>query len=766
MYSSVCENANVQRVKVSILVPCCNVEAFLPQCLDSIVNQTLKNVEIICINDGSKDNTLAIIKRYAKNDKRIRIIDKPNSGYGDSMNKGLDLATGEYIGIVESDDFVEPNMFQILYAEAKKFDADIVKSNFWLYWSQGNINEFYECFTKEECNSVIVPSEYKDGTLYRVKPSIWSAIYKHSFLKENRISFLATPGASYQDTSFTFKAFSACKKFVGVYDAFLHYRQDNAGSSVNNADKKANFVCEEYREIDKYIQNSEAKDSLYPIYAAAFYDACIWMYERLSIVNRYEFLKTISPLFKKIIGNIGVDKIYFNNEWWKRRDIQRIANDPFEYHMWRNVERYEQSGSKFVYKEPVTRINNFETVKKERSIEHAKTSTPFITIIIPVYNCEKYLRSCLESLLFQTDKDFEVICVNDGSTDHSLSILEEYASLFKRLIIINKENGGPSVARNMGIKLAKGKFIAFLDSDDYYAENSISKLKEVALKNKEVDGIVFGTNIFPTDPKASDWHYNVLTTPDKYFDRIDQKTLLTTAYLKVYAWRFCYRRNYLKTHGLMFPEKYKYGEDAIFTLMTLPKMHGLVAIPDKLYNYRHYRPDSLMNQINRDYIKYTEEQLRALKEIIHVSIKNFHFTSLELFEYACDFIYSCISNCPEPERTDYIHKFVAVIKHNKLDKYAKRASENCKGFWFYCVNLVKEVNAAKRKRLPIKSVISKLVPPSRRLFNDRIQGLENLLNEQRNKTEELSIKLNNLQNICNAQLSIIEKLESHIKKDK
>ena len=94
------------RVKVSVLVPIYNVEDFLADCLESLVNQTLKEIEIICINDGSKDRSLEIIKEYAAKDERIVIINKENTGYGDSMNRGLKKAVGEYVGIVEPDDFL------------------------------------------------------------------------------------------------------------------------------------------------------------------------------------------------------------------------------------------------------------------------------------------------------------------------------------------------------------------------------------------------------------------------------------------------------------------------------------------------------------------------------------------------------------------------------------------------------------------------------------------------------------------------------------
>ena len=119
--------------KVSILVPCYNVEKYLKQCLDSIVNQTLKDIEIIVINDGSTDSTLNIIKSYAKQDKRIKIIDKENEGYGKSMNQGLDAATGKYIGIVESDDWADTDMFEKLVKIADENNVDVAKGNYYKY---------------------------------------------------------------------------------------------------------------------------------------------------------------------------------------------------------------------------------------------------------------------------------------------------------------------------------------------------------------------------------------------------------------------------------------------------------------------------------------------------------------------------------------------------------------------------------------------------------------------------------------------------------
>ena len=122
-------------VKVSVVVPVYNVQKYLKKCLDSIVNQTLKEIEIICVDDGSTDSSGEILDQYAAKDKRVRVIHKKNTGYGNSMNIGFAAATGEYIGIVESDDFAELNMFETLYKVAHKNDLDVVKSSFYFYYS-------------------------------------------------------------------------------------------------------------------------------------------------------------------------------------------------------------------------------------------------------------------------------------------------------------------------------------------------------------------------------------------------------------------------------------------------------------------------------------------------------------------------------------------------------------------------------------------------------------------------------------------------------
>ena len=148
---------------ISILVPCCNVEKYLDQCLESIVTQTFDDLEIICINDGSKDGTLGIIQKFAERDSRIVVIDKPNSGYGASMNMGLDRARGKYVGIVESDDYIEKNMFQRLYETAEKYNLDYVRCLFKTINEVTGESEFvnFEDCGLYRCGEVFKPLEQK-----------------------------------------------------------------------------------------------------------------------------------------------------------------------------------------------------------------------------------------------------------------------------------------------------------------------------------------------------------------------------------------------------------------------------------------------------------------------------------------------------------------------------------------------------------------------------------------------------------------------------
>ncbi|MBR3236713.1 glycosyltransferase [Candidatus Saccharibacteria bacterium] len=304
------------RVKISVLVPIYNVEEFLPECLDSLVRQTLKEIEIICINDGSKDDSLAIIKKYAAKDKRIKIIDKENSGYGDSMNQGLKKAVGEYVGIVESDDFIDLDAFEKLYGIAKKFDVEVVKSNFYEYFTDKHKDgDKSNMFLPQETDKVIDPREERH--VFYEQPSIWSAIYRNDFLKANDIWFLPSPGASYQDAGFNFKVWATARRAYFTNEAFLHYRQDNPNSSVKS-DGKIYAVRDEYDEVERYLKEKGLMEEYGHTLTAMRFSSYIWNMRRLTSKAAREFGKTVKKDYARIkkegyLDDEGLDGIGRHN---------------------------------------------------------------------------------------------------------------------------------------------------------------------------------------------------------------------------------------------------------------------------------------------------------------------------------------------------------------------------------------------------------------------------------------------------------------------
>lgn len=362
------KNVNSSQVKVSIVIPIYNVEKYLRQCLESVINQTLKDIEIICVNDGSTDSSPDIIAEYAEQDPRIKIITKDNSGYGHSMNMGFDAAIGEYIGIVESDDYADVDMFESLYRTATNNNLDVVKSSYYFYFSQPKErNEKQEIASKIMCNRTLCPSTDFQSKMemvefFNIKPTIWSAIYRRDFIRENNIRFNETPGASFQDASFNFKVWCCAKRIQLLQDAFLHYRQDNENSSVNSKGKVF-CVCDEYEEMQRFLdEHPSKKGTLEYIKNRIKYDSYMWNYERLAPKFKYIFIERAASEFKNDLTDAKLDKAYF--EWYKWENLNSIVNDPVEWH----TKKALSNAKKYIDSKDMENILNSKSYKIGRAI--------------------------------------------------------------------------------------------------------------------------------------------------------------------------------------------------------------------------------------------------------------------------------------------------------------------------------------------------------------------------------------------------------------
>lgn len=342
--------------KVSIIVPTYNVEKYLRECMDSIIGQTLQDIEIICVNDGSTDHSLKILEEYNKRDSRIIIIDKVNEGYGKGMNDGLDRATGEYIGIVEPDDFVPLNMYEDLYSIAKKNDLDFVKADFYRF--TGNQNDGTRSLeynqldsTGENYNQVI--NSYEKPYVIKFIMNTWSGIYKREYIEKNHIRHNTTPGASFQDNGFFWQTFIYARRCMFVDRPYYMNRRDNPNSSVKDK-KKVYCMNVEYdfiREIFARPGNESLWERFRPYYYYKKYYSYLFTLGRISKEVKKEYLQRMSREFKRAfdLGEIDLsvfapnaqkkiecmvkrpDMYYkkyvlYNNSWWLKglRKVKRV----------------------------------------------------------------------------------------------------------------------------------------------------------------------------------------------------------------------------------------------------------------------------------------------------------------------------------------------------------------------------------------------------------------------------------------------------------
>lgn len=239
--------------KLSIIVPVYNVEKYLPKCLESLIKQTLKDIEIICVNDGSMDNSLAILKEFASRDSRIRIIDNQHQGVAKTRNTGIEQSTGEYIGFVDSDDYIDIDFFEKLYNSATKSNSDIAIASILKHKNFFNI--YNAKYTKEETaitiqDKIKLCEDKKHFFFYA-----WNKIYHSGFIKENNIKF--SEGQIYEDVMFAIKALYYSNKIISVYGTKYHYieHENSLTKSKDKTGEKEHDLVKAYSELQEFCNS-------------------------------------------------------------------------------------------------------------------------------------------------------------------------------------------------------------------------------------------------------------------------------------------------------------------------------------------------------------------------------------------------------------------------------------------------------------------------------------------------------------------------------
>lgn len=541
-----------QRPLVSVIIPVHNVQAYIRQCLDSVLNQTLKNIEVIVVDDGSKDDSPKILKEYAERDPRIIYI-RNSSASGNSgtpRNQALGRATGEYVAFVDSDDWIDPEMLATMHNEAILSGSDIVSSSgFYRETSDGETEQV------NVAHNLYDPEFDTRDTLFLGHhfTIAWYRIYRLDFINREKIQFGETTTSA--DVPFTIKSLLLTNKVTGVDGIYYHYRFDRPESTIHR--RKGRGAFELFRSYSALLNN------LTTIEATATYVPHIILKALGDYAYNLRFLASeMQPEFKATMqaflvkyGKPAINHPAFNKYW--NGLLVSLLQDPDE----RTLDEILKSG---------------------------KRNGPAISIIIPAHNVEKYIHRSVNSVLSQSMVDIEVLIVNDGSTDQTLRFIEEIAATDSRIILIsiNKPSGNPGTPRNIAICKAKGDFIGFVDADDWVETDMFEKLVERA---RVTESDICSASAFyrheSDTVKELKIGYRTISSADR-----NNKQAFSSGFFSN-IWNRIYRKDLLKLHGLYFPRIYL-AEDFCFSAACHAFATRTCLVEGAYYHYDYSRPNS------------------------------------------------------------------------------------------------------------------------------------------------------------------------------
>lgn len=636
--------------KMSILLPSLNVISYIRECVESVLKQDLRDIEVICIDSGSTDGTLEVLREFEARDKRVKVLVSDIKSYGRQMNMGLDVACGEYIGIVETDDWVPSNMFSDLYQLAKKEDLDFVKADFYRFKERkdGGLDKVYNRLSSDPSfyNRVLTPGN--EPQTFKFIMNTWSGIYKTEFLRRWHIRHNETLGASFQDNGFWFMTFCRAERVMFLDKPYYMNRRDNPNSSVYSK-SKVWAMRSEYDYIRTAIETDRENLAKF-IPLCSYFRFCGYYYNTIKRVApefRKEFLEHFSSEFRQLAEANELDMSLFSRHEAEKLYQVMYSPERFLAGLMREESRFTPKESDFEYR----------SADDDSAIK--------VSIVMPVYNVEQYLATCLDTILAQSMHDFEVICVNDGSTDGSEAILNAYAAKDSRIRVFESENAGPSHARNFGLSEARGIYVLFVDADDGLSSRTLDRLYTVAEK-QEADVVVFGIDPehYPSATGVPAWVNGKNPVRNHTFEDFYPELLFDEPGARPFAVRDFVRRSFMSRNNLWFCEDCRMGEDTIFPFEVFPLAKNITFIQDKLYYYRCGRPGSLMTSNSTQMIHKVQAHVKVVAHVSRVwdALGILSTCRTKFAEWAIDFVYNEFVQCPDDAKQELADSFIPVLR--------------------------------------------------------------------------------------------------------
>ncbi len=564
--------------EVSLIFPVYNAEKYLAEALTCAIKQTFRNIEIICVDDGSTDRSPAILEEFAQSDPRFRVLHQKKQTAGVARNNGLAAAQGDYVIFLDADDFFRTDMIEKLYEQAIKSSADIVLCKLVEYHNETKKTSAADYSLRVNLlpGKIFSSTDIPEDIFQITYPGPVNKLLRRAFLSQEHLAFQPLPNT--EDVFLTEIALCLAKKITYVDDVFYYYRKDPTVNSLSRQKIKNLFCILDALEAiyDELIQRG-LFSTFERSFSAFALSQCV--YQTNTMRDKEAKFKLMQGIQKSLFTRMNL--LQHPKEFYKNtKDYEFIKGLPFALYWHEKTEKLKKQHFPF------------EILRQNASKD------PLVSVIIPVYNVEKYLEECLESVTKQTLQQIEIIFVNDGSTDSSLEIIERFARQDPRITILTQENFGLSVTRNNGLSLAKGKYIYFLDSDDSIKPDALETLVQ-KMEEDRLDILYFNTECFTEDTIYEEElrsHVAYFVRKHSYPQVYEGEDLLhlfhTRGEFIVPVWMQLIKRSFLLENNLSFYPGIIH-EDELFTFSTILKARRTGCLDAKLYKHK-IRRNSIM----------------------------------------------------------------------------------------------------------------------------------------------------------------------------
>lgn len=310
-------------IKVSVIIPALNVVSYIRECMDSVISQSMRDLEILCVDAGSTDGTREILEEYAQKDTRITVLDSCIKSYGKQINIGLDYASGDYIAILESDDWAAKDMYQCLYDHALKDAVDYAAADFDTFFRLQSGSSYYvrqRLFDvpRQDWYGRVLNSD-EIATLRASDYVLWKGIYKRQFLEENHIRLHESPGAAFQDMGFLQQVKTYAKRAKYLDQSFYRYRQGREDASSNKLDG-LRFYKEEFEWIHEELRLTGILNEVHKKY---YYHTM-----SISLITKYE------QILSRLNGNWHDQRLSGPYQWFREQVTEAVQTGLLEQTMY------------------------------------------------------------------------------------------------------------------------------------------------------------------------------------------------------------------------------------------------------------------------------------------------------------------------------------------------------------------------------------------------------------------------------------------------